>query len=150
MIEELFSSKIADSHTNIDRHFCLIHQTLEHCSLTWENPIEILMRKMFLPCINYLSKRFSFVSQFKNRQYVPNTLRVQIWFMQTMMHFILKIYSKNHLSCVIASNSMQKCLLIELPTSKCCRMHSTKLKWMKLTHHVCKNLHMASFEPFDR
>lgn len=156
MIEPLLVKNVDDSHTHIDRHFCFQFIRRMHCSLTfhyltWENPIEILMRKTFLPCINY-ERDLGLVSQFEIQKYVPKVLRVHIWFIcqyNDAFRF-KKNYSKNHLSCVIASNSMQKCLLIELPTSKCCRMHSSKLKWMKLTHHVCKNSHMASFEPFDR
>lgn len=43
--------------------------------LTWEKPIEILMRKTFLPCINY-KRDLSFVSQYEIQKYVPKVLRV--------------------------------------------------------------------------
>lgn len=80
MIESLLVKNVDDSHTHIDRHFCFQFIRRTHCSvtfhyLTWENPIEILMRKTFLPCINY-KRDLSFVSQYEIQKYVPKVLRV--------------------------------------------------------------------------
>lgn len=84
MIESRLVKNVDDSHTHIDRHFCFQFIRRKHCSLTfqhltWENPIEILMRKTFSPCINY-KRDLGFVSQFEIQKYVPKVLRVHIWF----------------------------------------------------------------------